>query len=60
MEAKGTQEWHGMRVSDKQHAVGRKLLPKTTRWKEKEVQRLRKDKRRVRSEARRNDSEEKS
>ena len=37
----------GLRVSDKRHAVGRKLLPKTPRWQEKEIQRLRKDERRM-------------
>ena len=51
MEAKGTQEWHGMRVSDKRSPVGRKLLPKTPRRQPKEIQCVRKDTRRMRSGA---------
>ena len=42
---------HGMRVSDKRYTVGRKLLPKTPRWKAKEVQCIRKDTRRMRNGA---------
>lgn len=49
-----------MRVSDKRHAVGRKLLPKTPRWQEKEIQRLCKDERRVREAPRRDDRKEES
>ena len=45
--AEDTQERHWMRVPDKRHTVGRKLLPKTPRWQEKEIQRLCKDERRV-------------
>ena len=51
MEAQGTQEWHGMRVSDKRSPVGRKLLPKTPRRQPKEIQCVRKDERRMRSGA---------
>ena len=51
MEAKGTQEWHRMRVSDQRSPVGRKLLPKTPRWQPKEIQRIRQDKRRMREGA---------
>ena len=51
MEAKGTQEWHRMRVSDQRSPVGRKLLPKTPRRQPKEIQCVRKDTRRMRSGA---------
>ena len=51
MEAKGTQEWHGMRVSDQRSPMGRKLLPKTSRRQPKEIQCVRQDTRRMRSGA---------
>lgn len=51
MEAKGAQEWHRMRVSDKRSPVGRKLFPKTPRRQPKEIQRVCQDERRMRKGA---------
>ena len=48
------------RLIDKRHAVGRKLLPKTPRWQEKEIQRLCKDERGMRKAPCRDDRKEES
>ena len=57
---KDSQVRHRMPVSDKRQPLGRQLLPKTARRQAKEIQRLRRNERAVRSQARRNDRRKES
>ena len=57
---KDTQIRHWMPVSDQRQPLGRQLLPKTAEWQAKEIQRLRRNKRAMRNQTRRDDRESQS